>query len=213
MRLLYLSGPYSGPTPYHVAANIEMAGEIAVKLWNDGFYVLTPHLNTAGFEYLSTAPYEQFIDGDLRMIDGVDAVVMLPGWTSSRGANIERDYALEKGIPVYEYPDLPDLAPPSILAEATRLVHGPRQAAYGRPYDDFQRTAQFWTTALEDLLKPGAVIEPQHIALCMILLKVSREIHRPKRDNRTDIAGYSEALDLVWQDIAQLEKFEAFGEG
>ena len=32
---------------------------------------------------------------------------------------------------------------------------------------------------------------------CMIAVKISRECHRPKRDNRVDIAGYAEALDMV----------------
>lgn len=31
----------------------------------------------------------------------------------------------------------------------------------------------------------------------MIAVKISRECHRPKRDNRVDIAGYAEVLDMV----------------
>jgi hypothetical protein len=31
----------------------------------------------------------------------------------------------------------------------------------------------------------------------MIGVKMSRECNKPKRDNRIDIAGYAEALDMV----------------
>jgi len=31
----------------------------------------------------------------------------------------------------------------------------------------------------------------------MIGVKISRECNKPKRDNRIDIAGYAEALDMV----------------
>ena len=48
-----------------------------------------------------------------------------------------------------------------------------------------------WTVIL------GAPVKPQHVPLCMIALKLVREAHVPKRDNRTDIAGYSQTLDML----------------
>jgi hypothetical protein len=79
----------------------------------------------------------------------------------------------------------------SILAEAHRLVHGQRGQDYGHPYEDFSRTAKIWSAIL------GIEVTPQQAILCMIAVKISRECHRPKRDNRVDIAGYAEALDMV----------------
>ena len=79
----------------------------------------------------------------------------------------------------------------SILAEAHRLVHSSRGQDYGHPYEDFSRTAKIWSAILDK------EVTPEQVALCMIGVKMSRECNRPKRDNRVDIAGYAEALDMV----------------
>jgi hypothetical protein len=82
----------------------------------------------------------------------------------------------------------------SILQEAQRLVHGPRQESYGHPFSDFSRTGRIWGAILG---VPD--IPPDKVALCLIGVKISREVNAPKRDNRVDTAGYAEALDLVRQ--------------
>ena len=79
----------------------------------------------------------------------------------------------------------------SILFEAHNLVHGVRGEDYGHPYHDFSRTAKIWSAIL------GVDVTPEQVALCMIGVKISRECNKPKRDNRIDIAGYAEALDMV----------------
>ena len=79
----------------------------------------------------------------------------------------------------------------SILHEAHTLVHGDRGQDYGHPYEDFSRTAKIWSAILDK------EVTPEQVALCMIGVKMSRECNRPKRDNRVDIAGYAEALDMV----------------
>lgn len=78
-----------------------------------------------------------------------------------------------------------------ILTEAYDLVHGPRQADYDHPRVNFQAIADGWTVIF------GEPVTPQQVALAMIWTKVCRELHRPKRDNRVDIAGYAETLDMV----------------
>ena len=73
----------------------------------------------------------------------------------------------------------------SILQEAERLVNGDRNAQYGPPDQDFQRVAQMWTA-----LK-GVPFEAREVAMFMICLKLSREVHQKKRDSWVDIAGYA----------------------
>jgi len=55
------------------------------------------------------ASYEQYIIGDLEILSVCDAVIMLPRWKESKGAKIERDYAFFCGVPIYYYPEQPNV--------------------------------------------------------------------------------------------------------
>lgn len=89
----------------------------------------------------------------------------------------------------------PDTRPDeSVCQEADRLVSGDRQASYGHPIFDFTRTARIWEVILD---LPAAAIKPEQVGLCMIGVKLSRECHRPKRDNLTDICGYAKTVELI----------------
>lgn len=79
----------------------------------------------------------------------------------------------------------------TILEEAQSLVYGDRQAAYGHPLDDFSRTAKMWAAIL------GCEVTPEQVGLCMCVVKISRQLNRPKRDNLVDLAGYAATVELV----------------
>ncbi len=91
-----------------------------------------------------------------------------------------------------------------ILAEATAIVTKDRNLSYGNPEDNFRNIAWAWEWYLNmvnDLDGALAIgVEPYHVADMMILMKVARNAHKPKRDNYVDIAGYAacgaEAADL-----------------
>lgn len=85
--------------------------------------------------------------------------------------------------------------PASILAEAAKIAGGDRSEAYGHPLDNHRRIAGLWNAYIE-ARKPGP-LTPQDVARMMILLKVARDLHAPRRDNRVDICGYAECLDLM----------------
>lgn len=91
-------------------------------------------------------------------------------------------------------------APPaeSILQEAQRLIHGPRRQAYGHPLDDYERTAGLFNAAFAHKLKEPLTAE--EMMLTMILVKVSRQVNRPGRDNIADIAGYAGCIDLATEE-------------
>ena len=86
----------------------------------------------------------------------------------------------------------------SILDEAYDLVHGARGADYGKPWDDFSRTALMWTAMFERPFKA------HEVALAMICVKLSRQMNADKRDNLVDIAGYAETCDLVLRHFEQI---------
>lgn len=77
----------------------------------------------------------------------------------------------------------------SILEEAHRLTHGPRNADYGHPLDDYTRTASIVSALLTHKLK--APLTAHEMALAMCCVKLSREMNAQKRDNLVDLAGYA----------------------
>jgi hypothetical protein len=78
---------------------------------------------------------------------------------------------------------------------AVNLVHRERGQAYGHPKDDFTRIAMMWNGILHGKLKQP--ITPEDIPLCMMALKMSREVNRHKDDNLTDIIGYILTLNRL----------------
>lgn len=79
----------------------------------------------------------------------------------------------------------------NILEEANRIVSGSRQAMYGSPGENFRRIAAMWTEIL------GVTVDPEDIPLCLIALKLSREIAVSNRDNWVDIAGYARTREML----------------
>lgn len=88
--------------------------------------------------------------------------------------------------------------PENILEEANRLINGNRNDDYGHPYHDFSRSAKMWSAII------GAPVSASDVALCMMAVKMSREVNKPKRDNIVDIAGYAGCLEKVREYEADL---------
>ena len=107
---IYLAGPYKAPTPEGVDHHIDVAREVAIALWEQGHGVFCPHLNTAHFELLAPGvPDHRYLDFYLSQVRHYAAVVMLPGWHESAGAQRERQEARAWGLVVYDYlEDVPD---------------------------------------------------------------------------------------------------------
>ena len=83
---------------------------------------------------------------------------------------------------------------PTLAADAVQAVTGPRQRDYAHPKVNFQRIADLWAPIL------GNAITPEQVALCMIQVKVAREMNRHTRDNLVDIIGYTLTLDACMED-------------
>ncbi len=78
-----------------------------------------------------------------------------------------------------------------ILAEAASIVYGRAEADYGDPLADFTRTAKMWEPIF------GTTVTPKQVAMCMICVKLSREVNSHNKDNFVDIAGYAETAMRV----------------
>lgn len=87
----------------------------------------------------------------------------------------------------------------NILEEANNLVYGDRQKDYGHPLSDFTRTAKMWEAIL------GFPVSAEQVGLCMIAVKISRQVNRPKRDNLVDAAGYAATVAMCIDERARRE--------
>lgn len=79
----------------------------------------------------------------------------------------------------------------NILQEADRITSGDRRKEYGSPKENFGRIAKMWSVVL------GVEVSPLQVSLCMILLKVCRELNGHKRDSLVDIAGYARTAEML----------------
>jgi hypothetical protein len=82
----------------------------------------------------------------------------------------------------------------TIATDAIHVVNGPRQRDYAHPRINFQRIADLWSPVL------GIEVTPEPVGLCMIQVKVAREINRHTRDNLVDLIGYTLTLDACRED-------------
>jgi hypothetical protein len=196
-ELVYISGPMKGLPDLNIPA-FKAAAESLRSL---GYEVICPpELNEIHEE-----DYYWYVRRDVMELihDDVDCMVMLEGWEKSGGANLEVTLANFFNIPMKRLVDGPPHLVPyeeNVLEEAERLVYGNRQADYGHPLDDFSKTAKIWSAIL------GVDVTPEQVALCMVGVKISRQVNRPKRDNIVDGAGYWATLELVINERERREK-------
>lgn len=100
-KIIYVCGPYRGKTDYEQIDNIYHAQRVALRLWELGWVVFCPHLNTANFNWYSNLPDDVWLNGGLKLLGRCDCMIMLKGWEQSKGANAELELAIEKGLEIY----------------------------------------------------------------------------------------------------------------
>lgn len=177
-----------------------------------------PH-NTSG-------EMSEWMEYDKAFIENCDElwVLMLDGWQESKGVITEIAHAIANGIPrrYVTYPTLIEHPPgqaykkhptPTVQGDrnsevddvfgpapvlnclqiADSLVSGDRQQDYGHPIEDFTRTALIWEAIL------GIEVTPEQVALCMVGVKISREVNQHKADNIIDGCGYLRTLEMVYE--------------
>lgn len=180
--------------------------------------VINPARN---FDGDTTLPIATYMQQDLEQVLSVDALVLLPGWKDSEGAKLEVRVALVTGKRFYEAvayrvasdnplgngtvewsfneisgplerePDGNASPRSAVLAEASKLITGDRNSAYGEPSQDFTRSAGA-ANAYGYRGPDGRPLQAHDIALLISLVKISRLMWRPDhRDSWVDLAGYA----------------------
>lgn len=211
---IYLAGPMRGIELFNFPAFDRAAADLR-DCWGHDVFSPAERDRDEGFDPAGTLDgfdLHAAMRDDLRyIIDEADAIALLPGWETSTGARLERAVAEATGKKVMLVHFATESG--SILSreheqrhmevvivhdgetavqEAQRLVHGNRGDDYGHPGDDMARTGRIWGAILD-----CDDVPPETVALCMVAIKMSREVNRPKRDNRVDGAGYFECIDMI----------------
>jgi hypothetical protein len=84
-----------------------------------------------------------------------------------------------------------DMTPEDVAAYAAALVSDDRQYEYGHPLDNLDRAARIWEVIL------GAPVTAEQVSLCMVGMKIARQVHKAKPDTVVDIIGYALTLHMV----------------
>lgn len=90
MKKVYIAGPMTGLPEFNKPAFHAKADE----LLEEGFTVLNPAILPDGLEH------HEYMQICLPMVQVSDAIYMLSGWESSKGALMEHDLAMDIGLSV-----------------------------------------------------------------------------------------------------------------
>lgn len=169
--------------------------EAETRMRNDGCDVVNAARH---FDGDTDRDYAEYMRADVaELVDpSVTVVFMLLGWRNSNGARLEHAIASNLGLRMIYQGGASEMASP-IETEAQGLVrNGARQAVYGNPRSDFQRTAGIWSGSLSAKLREP--ITPEDVALMMAGLKMSRLAASPgHRDSIVDLIGYAICFDRL----------------
>lgn len=201
--------------------NFPAFNEAAESLRVAGYMIVNPAENE-----VSGLKFKDYIREDIKeILDKCDSIALMPGWEKSEGSGLEASMACALGLDLFIVQSAYDegegtwnlqevrklwvqdmLNPPTKLETvceiANSLVSGARRSSYGHPLLDFSKVAGMFNGLFGPKLKK--MFTPMDLAMVMMLVKLSREAHCPKKDNRVDMAGYAQVLDTItegWEEV------------
>jgi hypothetical protein len=97
-RRAYIAGPMSGLPQHNYPAFLSAEATVAAA----GFVPINPAKNGLPAD----APWERHMRRDIGLLVTCDVIVMLPGWSQSRGATLENKIARTLGMKVIDLEDV-----------------------------------------------------------------------------------------------------------
>lgn len=97
-KVYYIAGPYRTDTEHGIVENIRKAETVAIKVWKAGHVALCPHLNSSLMG--GVVEDKAFLDGDIELLYRCDGIVLVDGWSKSKGTMAEIAFAIKNFIPI-----------------------------------------------------------------------------------------------------------------
>jgi hypothetical protein len=88
--LVYIAGPFTGPTAWDIAENVQNARRYGLEIARVGGMPVIPHANTSLFHGQCTAEF--WYEGTLRLLQVCDVLVLIPGWEGASGSRNEKEW-------------------------------------------------------------------------------------------------------------------------
>jgi hypothetical protein len=99
LPLIYIAGPFRGPTPLDVRRNVEAARDLGLRVAQAGGSPVIPHTMTADFDKQLDDQF--WLDGTMELLRRCDAIVLTNNWAWSTGARAEVEVATAIEMPVH----------------------------------------------------------------------------------------------------------------
>ena len=92
------------------------------------------------------------------------------------------------------------MTPDDLAAYAAKLVNEDRAQLYGHPLDNLTRAAHIWSVILDH------TVTAEQVALCMVGLKIARQVHKEQVDNVADAIGYLLTYGMIQEERVRRDR-------
>lgn len=100
MKVVYVAGALIADDHYKIRLNIDRAAAVGLEVAKLGAYPLIPHTNTGAW-FIGTLTPEFWYAATLEAMRRCDAIVLAPGWETSKGTKAEIEEAKRLSMPVF----------------------------------------------------------------------------------------------------------------
>lgn len=104
-KLIYIAGPYTADTEELVKANVRRAEEVGQQVLLRGFIPIIPHKISSHWDtwgILTHWTHDDWLQAFcMPLLLRCDAILLIEGWESSKGATKEKAVAIYNGLAVY----------------------------------------------------------------------------------------------------------------
>jgi hypothetical protein len=135
MKILYVAGAFTAPTSWGIEQNVRAAERVGIYVARLGVMPLIPHANTRHFHGECTDEF--WYAGTLELLKRCDGIIMCEGWSDSKGARAEFEYAKQHGMAVFMHGVTPvqSIADwgcmPAVAPAGVSTVKAPPNICYG----------------------------------------------------------------------------------